>query len=558
MVSTIIDRIGNWNPQLFRELKGRLNKRNLAIAAGISGFGQLLLYLLFQKLLPTVYRHNTYNRYCTDSSHNNGQGVIRGYSCLKDALDNWIINWQLWWLDLFLIMSGIIFAALLFVGTYMLIADLSREERRGTLGFIRLSPQSTSSILIGKMLGVPILVYLIGLLAMPLHLAAGLGAHIPLSLILSFYGVLAASCMFFYSAALLYGLISSGLGRFQAWLGSGLVYFFLSLSGFSAQNHSASPADLLILFNPDYILEYLVGATSISVDRIGYFESENLAALKWFELPLWHYTYLGISLILLNYSLWTFWVWQGLKRRFYNRHATLLSKQQSYWFSTSLITIMLGFVEQTTKADRLFYNFGLLLVFDLILFLGLIAAMSPHRQSLQDWARYRHQTNPKERRGIVKDLIWGEKSPSTVAIAINLVITSIIMLPAIVLLPLDEYRIPVLLGVLFNISITLIYAILAQTMLLMKTPKRVIWASATVSVLIILPLAIFALFGIEPDVVPGVFLFSAFPMIATEYATATGIFLSLLAQGLAIALLSFQMNKKLQQAGKSATKALLN
>jgi hypothetical protein len=42
----------------------------------------------------------------------------------------------------------------------------------------------------------------------------------------------------------------------------------------------------------------------------------------------------------------------------------------------------------------LFENFQMLLVFNLLLFLCLIAALSPHRQAMQDWARYRHQNRP--------------------------------------------------------------------------------------------------------------------------------------------------------------------
>jgi hypothetical protein len=75
-----------------------------------------------------------------------------------------------------------------------------REERRGTLNFIRLSPQPAKTIFIGKIFGVPILLYLVCLLALPFHLGAGLLAGIPLSLILAFYGVLIASCAFFYHA----------------------------------------------------------------------------------------------------------------------------------------------------------------------------------------------------------------------------------------------------------------------------------------------------------------------------------------------------------------------
>ena len=290
-------------------------------------------------------------------------------------------------------MSIIAIFALLVVGTYMLVADLSKEERRGTLGFIRLSPQSISSILIGKMLGVPILLYLFCVLALPLHLGAGLAAHIPLNLILGFYVVLAASCIFFYSAALLYGLVSSGLGGFQAWLGSGSVLFALFLfTGMSFEAHSPleNPADWLRLFYPGTMLSYLVKISFVPFGRIDYLEPQNLLELRWYELPLWSNIWLGIGLILLNYGFWTYWVWQGLKRRFYNQSSTLFSKHQSYWLSASFTVIVLGFVLQTTRSHQLFESFAVLFFFELVLFLGLIAALSPHRQTLQDWARFRH------------------------------------------------------------------------------------------------------------------------------------------------------------------------
>ncbi len=65
-------------------------------------------------------------------------------------------------------------------------------------------------------------------MAVPLHLGAGFAAHIPLIGILSFYGVLATSCVFFYSLSLLFGLVSAGvLNGFQALLGSGAVFLFI-------------------------------------------------------------------------------------------------------------------------------------------------------------------------------------------------------------------------------------------------------------------------------------------------------------------------------------------
>ena len=113
---------------------------------------------------------------------------------------------QMWWRDhweyIFLTLSAVFIFVLLVGGTYLLINNLAQEENRGTLNFIRLSPQSEKNILIGKMLGVPILVYIVTFAAFPLHFIAGRSANIATSYILFFYTILAASCIFFYSLAL--------------------------------------------------------------------------------------------------------------------------------------------------------------------------------------------------------------------------------------------------------------------------------------------------------------------------------------------------------------------
>ncbi|WP_199248438.1 hypothetical protein [[Phormidium] sp. ETS-05] len=47
-----VNKFTDWNPQLFREIKGRCKPRNLGIAAGLSLFGQLLLMLSLYQRLP--------------------------------------------------------------------------------------------------------------------------------------------------------------------------------------------------------------------------------------------------------------------------------------------------------------------------------------------------------------------------------------------------------------------------------------------------------------------------------------------------------------------------
>src|SRR4028118_2315184 len=178
MTLNLLDEIGNWNPQLFREIKGRLNRGNMAIVSALSLSAQLLLLMYFSAM---------------------------------------------WWLGIFTFLSIFSVLALLVAGTYLLVSDLENEERRGTLNFIRLSPQSAKTIFLGKVIGVPILLYLVIMLVVPLHLYAGLAAQIPLNEILCFYIAVAASCALFYSSAMLFGLTTSWLGGFQPWLASATV-----------------------------------------------------------------------------------------------------------------------------------------------------------------------------------------------------------------------------------------------------------------------------------------------------------------------------------------------
>jgi hypothetical protein len=190
--------------------------------------------------------------------------------------------------------------------------------------------------------------------------------------------------------------------------------------------------------------------------------------------------------------------------------------------------------------------------------LFLIVALSPQRQVLQDWARYRHQ-NRSSRRGVLPDLIWGEKSPALVAVALNLAIASSSLLPWILLWPENTSKIPALWALLLNTSLIFIYATVAQLMLLMKAPKRAAWAAVSVGLLIVLPPLILGLLSMNPIENPSVlWLFSAFPWAAVEYTTGMTVFLSIIGQSLMVGLLSLQLTRQLRKAGESSTKALLS
>lgn len=543
-----LDRVGDWNPQLLRELKGRLKSRNLLIAGAISLVGQFLLFLLAQTQLPIAIPNgldNIQNKYCTGTSE---YGAPK---CLQDALGNIVINWQVWWLELFLWLSMIGVFALLVAGTYLLISDLAHEERRGTLNFIRLSPQSPENILVGKLLGVPILLYFVAVLAAPLHLWAGLAAQISLIRVLSFYSVLLAGCFFFYSAALLFGLVSTWLGGFQAWLGSGVVLILLA-------NASLRPiegflGDLLKLFSPSLILQYLIAATGLN--PVFSFSYLKIQELQWFSLPLGVGTLSVASSLLLNYGLWTYWSWQALKRRFPNPSKAVLSKRQSYLLVACFEVVLLGFAVASKESDESLV-FQILLVINLLLFLSLIVALTPGRQTLQDWARYRRQrafSRNLWNRLLVSDLVWGEKSPALVAIAINLAIASVILIPWIVFSQ-ESDKLQVFLSLVISCNLTLIYAAITQLIVLMPLQKQSLWVIGTLGAVIGLPTVIVVFLFSNPSKTPGLWLITPFAGFAIRHATTTTVFLSLLGQWGILTLLTLQITRQLRKAGESASK----
>ncbi|PSB33533.1 ABC transporter permease [Chlorogloea sp. CCALA 695] len=552
-----IEALGDRNPQLLRELKGRLKPRNLILAGAISILGQFLLLMSFLVRLPHPIVENnievlpTIDPYCTRSiAHDNDR------TCLVDAAGDLLIDWQRWSLDLFLILSVIGIFSLLVAGTYLLIDNLAQEERRGTLNFIRLSPRSPQNILWGKILGVPILLYVVALLAVPLHLWAGFSASIPLIWILSFYGVLATSCLFFYSLSLLFSLISSGvLSGFEAWLGSGTVLIFLCFA--LRKRIESDPFDWLNVFSPALILQYLISATgnepTISFSQLG------IQNLHWFNLPVGLGIVGVVSISVLNYSLWTYWSWQAMQRRFPNFSKSIFSKRQSYLLVACFEVVTLGFAVFGEKSG-LIYHFQILLAYNFLLFFGLIIALTPQRQAVQDWARYRKQKQ-SSRKGLLnssllRDLAIGEKSPAIVAIALNLAITAIILIPWIVIALDGSYKLSALMALVLSSSFILVCAAIAQLVVFTQTQKQGLWIMGILGTVIITPPLMLALLSIGPIKAPTLWLFTVFAVAAIKDAGAFNILLTLLGQLSILTLCSVQITRQLKKAGASGSISL--
>jgi hypothetical protein len=618
MINNLIDKVGDWNPQLFRELKGSLKVVNIAIAIGVSLFSQIVLFLYQLTELPDEH-YRLAGEYCLLSpSYEAQQKLLNqqsnelyrqldGYrntnplnstriselqsqfnivqakisELNKNFADSYCpinqLDMQMWWRDhweyIFLSLTVIFIFTLLVAGTYLLINNLATEERRGTLNFIRLSPQSEMSILTGKILGVPILIYLGILTALPLHFYAGRAANIATSHIFSFWAVLVVCCIFFYSAALLFGLRCRWLSGFQPWLGSGAVLLFLMMT-------------MQMIYSSPYVTHSAVWFQFLSpFDMTAYlFPNISSYRYKWdlvqevqfFYLPVGSNLVGLIGLHLLIYGFWTYWIWQGLKRCFRNPNATLISKNQSYFLISCFQILLWGFTLQDTKSSsnsfnlnsQVTQNFVLLVFFNLILLFGLLAILSPHRQTVQDWARYRHQNifSPKvsQQKASIEDFIWGEKSPALVATAIHLAIATTPIVIWILLAPtlnvnhadsldwlINEVgRLNAILGVAMFIALMSIYATITQLVLLMKTNKRFLWAVITVGALVAVPPILLGMFYISPEKYPMLWLFSSFPWASIEYASTPTIFMALLGEMTVLVLLNLQLTKQMKSLGE--------
>ncbi len=630
MMLNLIDKIGDWNPQLLRELKGRLKILPVAIAFIISLLGQLILFLFHLREFPGE-KYSLIGQYCslsksytqqqdalyqqinrlntaisnfkitkasTTGSLVDLQTELKSANTKSQALSKYIsenfcptnqLDMQLWWRDhweyIFLSLSVIFIFTLLVAGTYLLINNLANEERRGTLNFIRLSPQSEVNILTGKLLGVPILVYLVTLVAVPLHLYAGRSANIAFSYIFSFYAVLIASCLFFYSAALLFGLVCRWFNSFQPWLGSGSVLVLLIMTmaiASSPGGYFNNSTAWFRLFSPFDVTNYLFPNLS------HIYNGSQLKQLQFFYFPIGTNVSSLVGFHLLSYGLCSFGIWQGLKRCFRNPNTAVISKLQSYFVVASLQVMMWGFTLQYVKnycppslvnqrsTDCLYdvnsqigENFIWLGFCNSVLLLGLIAILSPHRQAVQDWARYKHQGVWKK--SLLKDLIFGEKSIALVAMAINVAIAIIPLIVWIAVAPIlnvhhnpnvlglgnNFHRIHLIFALALFITLMMIYATIAQLMLMMKTSKRSLWAIGIVAAVMFLPPMILQFLTMYPSKNATLWLFSSFPWAGVEYASTTTIFMALLTEFSILALLNFQLTKRVKLAGESATKALL-
>ncbi|CAD5928380.1 hypothetical protein PCC9214_01119 [Planktothrix tepida] len=578
----VFNQLREWNPQLVRELKGRFRLRNILMVIGISILSQVILFFSTFDNFPGLKKIPISSPYCP-SQNQAFQAYEKQYWQIQDKLVNItdatkrsvleqqlktleklknsdcphnLIDFNRWftdyWTNIFIWISVLAVFSLIVLGTYMLINDLATEERRGTLNFIRLSPQSAQTILIGKLLGVPSLVYLGILLTIPYQLWAGISANISPLETLSFYGLTVASCAFLYSLALLVGVTtSSWLHGLQSWVGSSFIFMFVLTANNKAITHDGW--DWLNLFSPTCLLRYLINRTGESY--LNYpFSHAKIQQLEWFGLRIGENGVSLWGLALLNYAVLTYWIWQALKRNYNHPNLPALSKKQSYLLTISFTLLALGFT--TANFESVYNDSSAIFIANIFLIVGLIFALSPQRQTLQDWVRYRRERKQDWWIDLGKDLVWGEKSPAIVAILINLLIVSTLWIVTISLIVKPSQKIEILLAVGLHLSFMLLCASIAQLMLMMKTPKRTLWSAGIVSALLIIPPFITALLFNSKPASEAAYVWSVLSFVSVSFATTSSIAMSFVGQGLMIILCNVQLTRLLKKAGESELKAL--
>lgn len=551
----LLDRIGDWNPQLFRELKGRFNLRNGAIAVGGSVCFQLFLLLIYGGRLPNSIDVHQYNRYCNGSID---EYLRSTHQCIPNALgDGFQVNWQLWHFDFFVGLSLLGMLGLLLIGSHLIGTDLVQEEKRGTLGFVRLSPQSVRAVIVGKMLGVPSLLYLGMVVALPLQwwlgFRAGIAGHWMLMVDLM---AIAASVGFFPLAAMWSLVGNDFFAGFQAWLYSAALGFYLMLLTIMTLDSnlpSNSPFDWLRMFYPGNIFYYLVNDSGLGVDQLNYWQPGAWFNGQWYGAGDWS-GMVSLGVMVGHYFILAAIAWHGIERRYYEPETTLISKKMGYFIALLSTVMVTGFATAGQYDYHVLDNFEGLQVLYLGIVMALMLAMTPSRQRVQDWSRLRHQGGFVNRP--LTDLLVGDRSPAILAIAVMLITSTIFVALVALAHPLLLDKGLVLAGLMLQGGFLVLTALVIQ-MIFLQRRRRGMLLLVTLASLVILPPLFFSIFGDRFLLIHLLGLFSAFPIMAIEKSVGGLVLWSIAGQWLAIVGSSIALRRHIRRLGHSEMKTLL-
>ena len=398
----IVEAIGDWNPQLLRELKSRVNWRN-SIVTGLLSIGLQASFLAYRSTLLPIDRvtdDTVYPQYCQ---------IDLAFRCAADALGNPIIDWAQWWAHVAM-GSGLIFVLMATVGAYFVAGSFRQERELGTLDFLRLVPRSSATVLVGKLLGVPVLVYLAAICALPLQLYAVCAADLSTLTLLTWDLAMVGLTIMCYLSATLVTLRSNALPILSA------------------------------------IVTFISSGVLVAISLRWYGKYDNFT-LQWYGIRLDNQLQTFLVLIALT-GLGCYWLYRAVERSYQQPNRPILSRTQSYLWSLTYHLFLLGFCVIHKLPDEYFFKdtshsqFTPRLAFDLSLnaysggtssdgfsgnlppmfwslllfwLLLTISLMLPNVRAMTEWAQ-EQDFKPDW----WKTMLWDDRSPAILAALVNI------------------------------------------------------------------------------------------------------------------------------------------
>ena len=436
----------------------------------------------FEVQLPRVAIPDVDYPYCLNEANS-------GLCEVAADKESYRIDWITWNNDVFRVLTLLIVFPLMGLGTFLITSNLAEEKRRGTLNFLQMSPRSPLTILSGKLIGVPICLYLAVSLVLPLHWFVGLNAGYGVGPLLGFDIVLVAQALIFYLAAMVFSLSIANvvLLALHPWLLAAAVVGFHWCVYLWASNHTLhwyehrESVSIIwsLLFSPITAWGYLM--PNYLPDAVD--QSPNLV------MGPFRVNFLEYVLLTVVHALgWYVLLGHGLQRRFSNSETTLLKRRFSYPLTFIFMAIALGLTNTLTADFDHAFDLWILVPFLCLLYcMGLMVALSPSRQTLKDWARFR-QSQTAQRLPLWKDLLIGETSSPVIAIGLNFFLMAVIFISWNLWHHSEWFTVenadPFIFGSCIALFIgSLLFGLLAsQSLLLLPRKKNWLWFGAIGSI----------------------------------------------------------------------------
>jgi hypothetical protein len=478
--------------------------------------------------LPRIATLDHWSDYCLPRDDEGRQCRL---SADKQA---YLVDWLRWHRHVFITLSTVMTLALMGLGMFLLANNVVEEKRRGTLNFLRMSPRSALTILGGKLLGVPICLYLAIAVMVPWQTYAGLSAGFHSTHLLGFDIALVSQTLILYMVALLLGLATRVpmLMALLPWLAAAGGLAFQWLVGLLAHEvwdggmPIASPLDWAVLFSPLGSAGYFVDMTRLAnhYDKFDLaiqpvtFQPEGLnLALSIFRVNFAEYTLLTV----LHAWGWGLVLGHALQRRFEHPTKSLLARRYSYWLTAIFMAILLGLSETSVNDYDLFPLLSLITLLGVLYGLVMVLSLTCDRQILQDWARFRTSRLPHEGRlPLGRDLLLGETSSPLIAIGLNLALMATLFVTWFMLCHRQvlDHKIDVfgiVGGLLLFVGSIFFAALASQVLLLAKRQKSWFWFGSlgSISCLLFPGLTLAIGIGVTPATLTGITLWGLPPEV---------------------------------------------